>query len=231
MTRDSIDSVFLLSGGITLLGNLLLFYCRLTGRRSAILLYGKDVLQSRRGVLGRLLALGSQILADRVATNSLYTASLLHGLVREKIDVLPPSIDSGRAYEGDMRVNKDSPGKILFVGRLVKRKGADDLIEAFKIVLTDFPNARLEIVGDGPMMPALTDLVRRLGLADRVTFYGSLRGDALYQKYRESDLVAMPSRTMKDDVEGFGTVFLEAGVMGRPSVGTYSGGITRSRDR
>jgi phosphatidylinositol alpha-1,6-mannosyltransferase len=91
--------------------------------------------------------------------------------------------------------------------------------------LPDYPNARLEIVGDGPERPRLVDLVTRLDLADHVTFYGSLRGDALYERYRECDFVAMPSRTMKDDVEGFGTVFLEAGLMGRPSVGTYSGGI------
>jgi phosphatidylinositol alpha-1,6-mannosyltransferase len=225
MINDSIDSVFLLSGGITLLGNLLLFYCRLTGRRSAMLLYGKDILQARRSMLARSLALTSQILANRVATNSLYTASLLHRFVRGKVDVLPPSIDSSRAEDTDFAMSRISPGKILFVGRLISRKGVDELIEAFKMLLPDFPNARLEIVGDGPERPRLTALVKRLGLVDSVTFYGSLRGDALYQKYRECDFVAMPSRTMKDDVEGFGTVFLEAGLMGRPSVGTYSGGI------
>jgi glycosyltransferase involved in cell wall biosynthesis len=225
MMDDSIDSVFLLSGGITLLGNLLLLYCRLTGRRSAILFYGKDVLQARRSLLGRSLALTSQILANRVAANSLYTASLLHKFVSGKVDILPPSIDSSRTQDTAPTPSRESAGKILFVGRLVRRKGVDDLIQAFRILLPDYPNARLEIVGDGPERPRLVDLVTRLDLADHVTFYGSLRGDALYERYRECDFVAMPSRTMKDDVEGFGTVFLEAGLMGRPSVGTYSGGI------
>jgi phosphatidylinositol alpha-1,6-mannosyltransferase len=113
----------------------------------------------------------------------------------------------------------------LFVGRLVRRKGADDLIQAFKMVLVDLQDARLEIVGDGPERQRLTDLVRELGLVESVTFYGNLRGDALYQRYRECDLVAMPSKTMKNDVEGFGTVFLESGLAGKPSVGTRSGGI------
>jgi len=190
-----------------------------------MLLYGKDILQSRKSLLNRTLALVSQILADRVATNSVYTASLVHKFAREKVDILPPSIDSSVADETVAVVNKASTGKILFVGRLVRRKGVDDLIEAFKISLSDFPDGSLEIVGDGPERARLTDLVGRLKLTDRVTFCGSLRGDALYQKYRDCDVVAMPSRTMKDDVEGFGTVFLEAGLMGRPSVGTYSGGI------
>ena len=44
--RDSLDSVFLLSGGVTLFGNILLLYCRMRGKRSAMLLYGKDILQA-----------------------------------------------------------------------------------------------------------------------------------------------------------------------------------------
>jgi glycosyltransferase involved in cell wall biosynthesis len=225
IVHDSIDSVFLLSGGITLLGNLVLFCCRLTGRRSAMVLYGKDILQARRSIVARSLALASQVLANRVAVNSLYTASLLDGFVRGKVDVLPPSIDSSRADDASVTTNMMSSGRILFVGRLVRRKGVDDLIEAFKMLLSDFPNARLEIVGDGPERPRLTELVRTLGLEDRVKFYGSLRADALYEKYQECDVAAMPSRTMRDDVEGFGTVFLEAGLAGKPSVGTFSGGI------
>jgi len=58
-----------------------------------------------------------------------------------------------------------------------------------------------------------------------VTFFGSLRGTPLVERYQLCDVFAMPSRTLKDDVEGFGTVFLEAGLFGKPCVGTYSGGI------
>jgi glycosyltransferase involved in cell wall biosynthesis len=121
--------------------------------------------------------------------------------------------------------NPDQRPTILFVGRLVKRKGVADLIDAFKLLLSDLPDARLEIVGDGPEKPVLERLVADLGLKDNVTFTGSLRGGALYERFRNCDVFAMPSKTMADDVEGFGTVFLEAGLFGKPSVGTFSGGI------
>jgi phosphatidylinositol alpha-1,6-mannosyltransferase len=222
--EDSIDSVFLLSGGITLFGNILLLYCRARRKRTAMLLYGKDILQARKSLLGKALLHTSQILTNRIATNSRFTASLLSGYSQRKIALLYPSINPELQRAAGLRTPVER-GTILFVGRLIKRKGVDDLIEAFKVLRRDLPKARLEIVGDGPERPALMDLVNRLGLLDAVTFYGSLRGEALYRRYQECDLVAMPSRTMKDDVEGFGTVFLEAGLMGRPSVGTYSGGI------
>ena len=114
---------------------------------------------------------------------------------------------------------------ILFVGRLVKRKGVDDLIGAFNLLLSDIPTARREIVGDGPERMNLEKLVSDLGIGEKVRFVGSLKGRALNEKYLECDVFVMPSRTMKDDVEGFGTVFLEAGLAGKPSVGTDSGGI------
>ncbi len=55
ISRKSIDSVFLLSGGVTLFGNFLLLYCRLRGKRTAMLLYGKDILQARKSSLGKVL--------------------------------------------------------------------------------------------------------------------------------------------------------------------------------
>jgi phosphatidylinositol alpha-1,6-mannosyltransferase len=83
----------------------------------------------------------------------------------------------------------------------------------------------LEIVGDGPERTKLERLVADLGLEEKITFFGGLRGDALHDRYRLCNVFVMPSKTMKDDVEGFGTVFLEAGLAGKPSVGTRSGGI------
>jgi phosphatidylinositol alpha-1,6-mannosyltransferase len=117
---------------------------------------------------------------------------------------------------------------VLFVGRLVRRKGADDLIDAFRSISESFPDARLEIVGDGPERKRLERLVADFGLGGRIEFFGSLKGHALYDRYQLCDVVAMPSKRLRDDVEGFGTVFLEAGIFGKPSVGTFSGGIPES---
>jgi glycosyltransferase involved in cell wall biosynthesis len=224
ISGDSIDSVFLLSGGITVFGNMLLLYCRMRRKRTAILLYGKDILQARKGRLGKILLFTSQLLTNRIVTNSRFTASLLPRYFQKGIALLYPSVDPGPQGAGGAKVSSGS-GMILFVGRLVRRKGVDDLIGAFNLLSGDLPTARLEIVGDGPERMNLEKLAADLGLGQRVTFLGSLKGRALNEKYLECDVFVMPSRTLRDDVEGFGTVFLEAGLAGKPSVGTYSGGI------
>ena len=222
--RNSIDSVFLLSGGVTLFGNVLLLFCRMRGKRTAMLLYGKDILQARKSRLGRTLLFCSQLLADRIVTNSRFTSSLLPSYFGRRTALLYPSIDS-RTQRSEGEATSAKSGRILFVGRLVKRKGVADLIGAFQLVLADIPTAQLEIVGDGPEMMNLERLVNDLGLGEKVGFAGSLRGEALFARYRGCDVFVMAPRTLKDDVEGFGTVFLEAGLAAKPSVGTRSGGI------
>ena len=221
---ESIDSVFLLSGGITIFGNAMLLFSHLWGKRTAILLYGKDILQARKSRLGRALMFTAQLLTDRIVTNSRYTASLLPSYFQSKVSLLYPSINPGSQQEAGTKASHESE-MILFVGRLVRRKGADDLISAFHFLVRNHPAARLEIVGDGPERTGLEKLAADLGLGEKVRFLGSLRGEALNERYRDCDVFVMPSRTLKDDVEGFGTVFLEAGLAGKPSVGTRSGGI------
>jgi phosphatidylinositol alpha-1,6-mannosyltransferase len=169
------------------------------------------------------LLLGSNLLSKRIVTNSRFTASLLPLLALRKSTVLYPGVDPALGESGNA-TSRDNK-RILFVGRLVRRKGVDDLIAAFRLVKEAIPDVSLEVVGDGPEMSRLQHLASELGLAGSVAFLGTLRGMALYERFRECDVFAMPSRTLEDDVEGFGTVFLEAGLFGRPSVGTYSGGI------
>jgi len=226
LVNRNLDSVFLISGAITLYGNALLAESRLMHRRTAVLFYGKDILQARRSLLGRVMMLASIVLSNTVFTNSRFTASVLPPIARRKQRVLYPSVDPSLGSAG--QPGQRAGHNVLFVGRLVKRKGADDLIDAFRLVSEDFLDWRLEIVGDGPERKRLERLVADLGLGERVEFFGSLRGRALHGRYELCDVVAMPSKRLRDDVEGFGTVFLEAGIFGKPSVGTFSGGIPES---
>ena len=224
MKDSHIDSVFFLSGGITLFGSLLLLYCRLTHRRTAMLLYGKDVLQAMRRPLTRVLLFVSTSLTNSVLANSRFTSTLVPFVDSRKIHILYPGVDQSMATLG--ATNSHIPGKkILFVGRIVRRKGLEDLIDAFRALVEEVPDATLEIVGDGPQKSELERMVADFDLGARVSFLGTLRGKALYERYSLCDVFAMPSVTLKNDVEGFGTVFLEAGLFGKPSVGTTSGGI------
>jgi glycosyltransferase involved in cell wall biosynthesis len=65
----------------------------------------------------------------------------------------------------------ERPGELLFVGRLVERKGVHVLLEALGRMRPDL-RVRLRVVGDGPLRPALEARARELGLGDRVVFSG-----------------------------------------------------------
>jgi phosphatidylinositol alpha-1,6-mannosyltransferase len=74
-------------------------------------------------------------------------------------------------------------------------------------------------------MKNLLTLSDGLHLNGAVTFHGALYGSSLWSKYAEACVFAMPARESTEDVEGFGTVFLEAGAFGVPSIATRTGGI------
>ncbi|MGI0078332.1 MAG: glycosyltransferase family 4 protein [Nitrososphaerales archaeon] len=226
ITKNRIESVFLLSGALTFFGILLLFYGRIVGLRTGIFLYGKDILETSRSPFGRVTLVLSQFLARRIMVNSRFTESLLSRAFRRKIRILYPGIDPSMLDNENVKETPDEKARrILFVGRLVRRKGVDDLLAAFKSITVDIPDSELDIVGDGPELLRLEKLTYEMDLSRQVKFYGNLRGRPLFERYRAADVFVMPSRRTKTDVEGFGTVFLEAAMFGKPSIGTISGGI------
>jgi phosphatidyl-myo-inositol dimannoside synthase len=224
VSADSIDSIFLLSGGLTLLGQLVLLYARLIRVRSVILFYGKDILVARHSI-SRIFLYTAPLFSSRVAVNSAFTGTLVSRSFSSKLSILYPSVDPGVSAVEPPLPARDGRLRILFVGRLVERKGVDDLLMSLAQLAKDMPDALLEVVGDGPDMNRLKELAKALGVQDSVIFFGTLRGRALYERFAIADVVAMPSRMTSSDVEGFGTVFLEAAAFGKPSIGTRSGGI------
>ncbi len=115
---------------------------------------------------------------------------------------------------------------VVCVSRLVRRKGQDTLIRAWPGVRSAIPAARLLLVGDGPYGGGLRRLAADLGVADAVTFTGSVPVGELPGCYAAGDLFAMPCRTRWGglDVEGLGIVYLEASSAGRPVIAGDSGG-------
>ncbi len=112
---------------------------------------------------------------------------------------------------------------VLFVGNLVKRKGAELLVQALHLI--DDSKVKLVIVGDGPERKRIENHVALLGLEDRVRLVGRVADVDPY--YRAASVFSMPSFFERgtDDIEGLGIVYLEAQAAGVPVVGTRSGGI------
>ena len=115
---------------------------------------------------------------------------------------------------------------IISVGRLVHRKGQDNLIQAMPAVLKKIPSAHLLLVGEGPYRKHLEKLVTKSSLEQNVTFAGRIMYDKLPSYLSAADLFAMPSRSrfFGLEVEGLGIVYLEASACGIPVVAGNSGG-------
>jgi glycosyltransferase involved in cell wall biosynthesis len=100
---------------------------------------------------------------------------------------------------------------LIFVGRLVEKKGVGTLIEAVHLLRTDFPTLRLKIVGNGPERHALEHRVAELQLDKQVEFLGSRPNDDMPAHYRSAPIAVVPSVVAADgDQEGLGLVAVEA---------------------
>lgn len=112
------------------------------------------------------------------------------------------------------------PGRIVFLGRLIRQKGVDDLIRA---VAGLRGRAHLVVAGDGPERARLQRLAVRLHAP--VEFVGFVVGAAKREVLASAAVVCVPSRMVRGLSEGAPLVVREAAVLGVPIVATAVGGI------
>lgn len=113
---------------------------------------------------------------------------------------------------------------VLFVGRLVEKKGCEYLIQAMSKVQAAKPDVELIVIGDGPLRSSLEQLAREK--LRRYRFLGVLPSDSVQTWMNRARVFSVPSITAKSgNSEGFGIVFAEAQAMGLPVVSFASGGV------
>ena len=110
---------------------------------------------------------------------------------------------------------------ILYIGRLVPKKGLDTLITAMKRIVGKYPNAKLYIAGKGKLLPFLKTMSSIFGIEKNVEFLGFVEENILPYIYNSADIFVLPSITG----EAFGIVLIEAMASGLPIVASNVGGI------
>lgn len=173
--------------------------------------------------------------ADVVSYISQYTLRRLSGVLpRGKATVqLPSGIDVERFAPDAVgrtqlreRYGIGEVPTVCCVSRLVRRKGQDALIRIWPQVVRAIPNARLVIVGWGPLAKTLGQMRRESPVRESIILTGKVPFAELPAHVAMADVFAMPCRTRGKglDVEGLGIVFLEASAAGVPVIAGDSGG-------
>src|SRR5437016_5809838 len=165
--------------------------------------------------------------SDRVVAISSYTADEVRELVQVPIEVIPYT--TSLAAPTVPRAGRRSPGApftVLFVGRLVERKGVSHLVDAVSLLLPG-ADVRLVIVGDGPERARIEGRVRERGLDGRVAVRGQVSDAELQAAYAGADAFVLPAVVdRRGDTEGLGVVLLEAMNHRVPVIASAIGGIT-----
>ncbi len=129
-------------------------------------------------------------------------------------EVILNGVDCARFHPGP----RPERFRFLFLGRLIKRKGVIDLLNAFQLVAQDDPRPVLEIVGSGPERSALEAFCRDQALNGRVHFHGAAETADVPEIYRNASVFVMPSIE-----EAMSNATLEAMASGLPVITTRTG--------
>ena len=172
--------------------------------------------------------------ADWILSNSDNTRDTLVNLLgvdSERIALTYPTVDEERFQpappDDELRHSVGVTGDkklILSVGRLLNRKGFDNVIRSLPILLEQGLDIEYALIGIGKEQASLQKLASELNMTERVHFLGHVSYEDLPRWYHACDLFAMPNRDIDGDNEGFGLVFLEAAASGKPSVAGMAGG-------
>lgn len=188
-----------------------------TGKPVTVTIHGLDITYDKYGYQSYIHWALAKL--DAVSAVSPATALHLHNEFQLTAHVIPNAIDVEQ-FPINQELGKNRC--LLYVGRMVKRKGCAWFIEQ---VLPHLPDAHLHVVGTGKELEQCQQLVQSLQLSDRVRFHGEVSALDLHKHYCSAQALVMPNIIIPGDMEGFGMVALEAGACGLPVVAANIEGI------
>lgn len=173
-----------------------------------------------------------------IVVNSEYTKNevlSVSGLQKKEIIIAYPCPDSITPMPQDdienlknrLAIDEDNV-VVLSIGRLIKRKGFDRVLLHLSEIVTMFPKVIYIIAGSGPEMDNLGKIVIENNLQNFVRIVGDISDQERTGLYSISNIFVLPAREDKNDIEGFGIVYLEAAQFGIPSIASNAGGAAEA---
>lgn len=225
---------YLIVGHILPLGTVAMLLSFIKPLKYAIIVHGLDFSKPLLSKRKRLILKIILKRADKIICANSYVASLIRNFYPELhhklklvnpgiIDFVPEVKESSLNWIKEKYQLKDS--FILFsLGRLVKRKGFDMVIEAVNKIAKSH-DVKYFIAGSGPKQAYLESLVKKYKQTN-VYFLGSLSDEEKWSWMKIMNVFIMPARQIGPDFEGFGIVYLEANLFKKPVIAGKSGGVS-----
>jgi len=161
-----------------------------------------------------------------VRSESLRRALTHLGCDEGKIEVQRTGIPLDEFPFRERSLPQNGEWRFVQAGRLIEKKGLPVTLRAFSVFLRQYPNAKLTIAGEGPLLGQLQNLTRELKVEGRVSFTGFISQEQLREIYYASHIFLHPSQTGHDgNQEGIPNSMLEAMASGLPVFATRHGGI------
>jgi glycosyltransferase involved in cell wall biosynthesis len=144
------------------------------------------------------------------------------GCPEPKLHVSPYGVDT-QIFSPSSRMKEQL---LVAVGRLIKKKAPHISIQAFAGIANRYPEARLEMVGDGPLADQCRALISALSLEDRIRMHGVQGREFVARLMQQGSLFVQHSVTAENgDTEGLPVTILEAMASGLPVISTRHAGI------
>jgi glycosyltransferase involved in cell wall biosynthesis len=172
--------------------------------------HGADLFALRHGILQRLKLFVARHSSHVTVVSEAMRQQLAEmGCDPHSISVQPMGVDLQKCFTPGNENGRQTD--LIFVGRLVEKKGLATLLEAFSLLQAEIPDLKLTIVGDGPERQSLQSLAGRLGIARQIEFAGAVVNTQVPDWYRSARIAVIPSIVAADgDQEGLGLVAVEA---------------------
>ncbi len=228
-------------GHVLPLGTVTWLLANILGFNYTVILHGMDATQAlakkrKKRLTKKILKQSKWI----ICANS-YTSQIIKKVASpqndSKIHIVNPGVKKPSQSITDNQVEKmknkyrlNNKFVLLSIGRLVARKGFQQVIKAFPQISGKTNDLIYAIAGTGSFEEQLKKQVEELNLPmqNKIIFLGDITEEQKWIWLKVCDAFIMPSMNLNGDFEGFGIVYLEANIMGKPVIAGQEGGVADS---